>query len=347
MHRFSFRTAGVAALLVCAAASLRAQDNCATAVTRAAKSYEIGNLTDVVAIITPCLGSLSSDDAWQAYRLLALSYLFQDQPAKADSAIDAMLRINPRYERNAERDPYEFLRALDRYDWYPQLSVSARVGGALASPNVLRSYTLDPLAGHAATYSGSIGASFGLGMEYHLNRSLALGVEILSVTSIFTRESVNSFSFDTKYTEHLSYFTLPVYARYELHTGVVSPYITAGAFLQFLPSASSSVSGTDAAGTAVNSTSGDIATDRRTAIVPGFLFGAGVQYALGNGTLTGGVRYLHGLVDNIVGTQRYADQTLLYPFYYLDDDLSMRNFEVSIAYLYHLNFRPVKIGGAE
>ncbi len=348
MHRLLFRALAIAALLWGISSPAHAQDNnCATAVVRAAKSYEIGNFTDVVSILTPCLGSLSSDDKWQAYRLLALSYLFQDKPKEADTAIDLMLRINPRYERNPERDPYEFLRALDRYDWYPELSVSARLGAALASPNVLRNYSLDPVAGHAASYSGTIGTSFGIGMEYHLNRAFALGLEVLSLTSIYTRESTNLFDFRTSYSEHLTYFTAPVYAKYELHAGPVTPFVTAGAFVQFVPSASASVNGTDSTGGKQLSASGLDATDRRKSVVSGVMFGAGLQYALSTGSLLFSVRYFHSLIDGVIGTQRYSDPTLVNGYYYLDDDLAMRNVEFSLGYLYHVNFRPVKIGGGE
>ena len=336
--------------MVCAllcASHVRAQDNCATAVTRAAKSYEIGNLGDVVTILTPCLGSLSSDDAWQAYRLLALSYLFQDQPAKADTAIDEMLRINPRYERNPERDPYEFTRALDRYDWYPLLSFSARIGASIASPNVLRTYSLDAGAGTQATYSGGLGTTFGVGMEFHLSRSLSVGAEVLSLTSVYTRESSNAFNFQTSYTEHLSYFTVPVFAKYELRGGTFAPFITAGVVAQFLPSATASVNGTDGVGGKQTSSSDIQSTERRVSFVPGFMIGGGVQYALSTGSLSASVRYLHGMVDNTVASQRYANTTLLYGYYFMDDDVAMRNIECSISYEYHVNFRPVKIGDHE
>src|SRR6476620_397380 len=92
----------ILAIMVCTTV-LRAQE-CGTALDRASKSYENGDLRRVIEELSTCLDNgLSSEDRWQGYRLVALAHLFLDEPAEANLAIQKMLEINPRYQPNPAR----------------------------------------------------------------------------------------------------------------------------------------------------------------------------------------------------------------------------------------------------
>jgi hypothetical protein len=346
-HRIRWRGCALALCVWAFASTATAQDLCATAVARATKSYEAGNFADVIAIVEPCVAGLSRDDMWQAYRLLALAHLFRDEDQEANLAIDRMLQLNPRYERNPERDPFEFVQALERYDSYPQFSVAAIVGGNIASPNVVRSYTLDPKSGATAAYRGGIGPGFGAGAEYRLTRSLAVGLEALYQTSAFTRDGESAYKVSTSYQERQTYVTVPVYAKYYVPLGRVAPYILIGACGRFAPSATASVTSTDAINGTTMTTSGISSTARRTSATIGMVIGVGASYPVGSGYVSATMRYLAALTDNVVGGERYTNNDLLYQHYYLDDDMTMRNIELSVGYVLPISFRAFRIGGGQ
>jgi hypothetical protein len=315
-----------------------AQDNCATAVTRATKSYELGNLDEVISIITPCIDDLTFDDRWQAHRLLALAYLFRDEHELADKEIHAMLRLNPKYDRNPDRDPYELLQAMQGYETGPGFSVMAHFGLTTTSPNVVRSYGLSAVP-QPGTYTGSLATAMGLGLEYHLSRSLSILGEGMFVTSSFTRSGPTTFKFSADYAERLTYLTFPASVKYAITVGAWEPFITAGGYVQIAPSATGSITGHDSLSGGSISQTNITSSARRRSFALGFLFGGGVAYPIGNGAIALSARYLNGLSDLPLASQRYSENMLLYGFHYIDDDWAIRNLELSLSYTYHLSFQ--------
>lgn len=337
----------VCAALLSAVAPLHAEENCATAVARATRSYESGNLRAVESICKPCVDSLPPDERWQLYRLLALVYVFRDRQPEADTALDAMLRLHPLYEGNSDRDPAEFLEALTAYDRYPQLSITGRAAGNLASPMLLRSYSLDAVDPMAATYSGSLGTAFALGAEYHLGMHFAVTAEAMYQTSSFTRSAVTGYKFSTEYSERLSYAMFPIGLKYQLGAWSVAPVLVGGAYVQAFPSATNSIVSADGLTGMSASSAPTGASDRRALTTAGLYFGAGAEYPVPGGQLAITVRYYQGLTDVTSGAQRYRNSELLYGSYFIDDDFAMRNVEVSLAYIFHLTYRAYRVAQSE
>ncbi len=329
-----------------------AQD-CATSLARAARSLDAGALHEVIEILTPCVQSMNLVEQEQAYRLLALAHLFRNEHQAADSAINAVLLLDPKYPRDTARDYYELVEAMSPYDWYPEWSITTRFGVNRALPNVIRPYTLQitpvSLSDRQVEYSGSVGVTFGLGLSYHLSKVLSLDVEASLRSLAFSRVSETGYKFLTTYHENLSHYVFPIVARLELpfRLGTIAPYLEGGAYAALLSGATSSVSATDEILAQSPSISAILSANRRKPSSFGLLIGTGASIESGSFQFGAALRYSHDLTDIVDGSQRYSQSDLTNQYYYIDDDFSLRNFEFSLTASYSLNFRSYKRGSAE
>ncbi|MES2328680.1 MAG: TonB-dependent receptor plug domain-containing protein [Bacteroidota bacterium] len=88
------------ALLACAFSTASAQQTCGEPALRLAdKLYQTGAFEEVETTLLPCIASGFTDpQKVQAYRLLALSYIANDFPDKAQKAVEDLLKINASFE---------------------------------------------------------------------------------------------------------------------------------------------------------------------------------------------------------------------------------------------------------
>jgi hypothetical protein len=304
-------------------------------------------MREVISTLSPCLPYLSSSDKEQAYRLLALAHIFRDEYMAADTALSEMLTINPRYEHRLERDPYEFQRALDNYDWYSEFLVSVRIGATYTAPALLRPYTVSTGFSTSPSYSGSIGTDFAIGLQFHISRPISLVLEASYLTSTFSRTSESGYQFSTDYSEVLSQFLFPLAARYEIFIGMTRFFAEAGGYAAFTSSATGSITGIDGITGQTSTTSHILSSDRRTSAAYGTVFGLGAMYPFGPGLLGTNVRYLNGLSDMVKAGTRYSNPDLTYRYFYIDDDFSLRNIEISVAFYLPLNSQSYKLKDTE
>ena len=345
-------TAMIAACSLCVARPMFAQD-CATALPRAARSYDAGNLREVIEILTPCTASMEPVEREQAYRFLALAHLFRNEFLEADSAVHDMLMLDPTYPRDTARDPYELLTAMKPYEWYPEFIFGVRFGLNQSSPNVLRAYTLGisplSLADAASEFSGSLGYAFSLDLSYHLTKSFLIGIEPGERSLSFSRSGETGYQFQSTYSENITQYLFPLVARYELpfHLGSFKPFVEGGGYAELLSNATSVIFGMDGVNSQTPSIPGVISTTRRTKSGFGFIVGLGASITSGPFQIGTTVRYYHDLTDIVDGSLRYSQSDLTYGYYYIDDDFSLRNFELSLTVSYPLNFRSYKLHTSE
>jgi iron complex outermembrane receptor protein len=92
-----------------ATACLYSQECGQIALEQAQKEYEVGRLSQVISLIKPCLDKgFTNDEKIQAYRLLALTYLANDNTDSAGSMIERILQIDPSYTPNTVFDPQRY-----------------------------------------------------------------------------------------------------------------------------------------------------------------------------------------------------------------------------------------------
>jgi len=96
--------AGVLIFLV--AAESIAQTACTQTLRRARTVYDEGRIQEMESLLESCIKSgFTDEERTEAYRLLILSYLYLDEPEKADEAMLALLKDNPQFAINERVDP--------------------------------------------------------------------------------------------------------------------------------------------------------------------------------------------------------------------------------------------------
>src|SRR5690606_39024778 len=140
------------------------QTACALTLRTARATYDEGRLHELPHLLAPCLKSgFTKQEAVEAYKLLVLSYIYLEEPTKADEAMLQLLRTDPYFEINESADAAEFIALYRTFRTWPVYRVGAKVGVNAAQPHVI-SY-VDAVEGAEVSYSPAISFMSGLVFE--------------------------------------------------------------------------------------------------------------------------------------------------------------------------------------
>jgi hypothetical protein len=324
--------------LALSASMASAQSPCAIALDEATRAYDEGRLADAVAILSPCI-DFNREQRWQAYRILALAYIFDDRPELAEEAVDRMLELNPTYQINEARDPIELIRIIEQYTIVPWVAITGRGGLSITGRAIDEPRSVVQTSDVAGSRRFTLGNDLGVGALVSITPDIALGVEALSSTRAYSLSQRSQAGSVTEYSERLSYLTVPAMLQYRFDLGPVVPHIAAGYFYQLLLGATSDIATRPNDTAAVFEDQGVLSTEgRRARSNHGLAFGAGVSLRLPVGFLSFDGRYELGFGDIVRSDERYNDDELLIRYLYVDNGFRLRNFILSIAYVYPLSF---------
>lgn len=342
-------TAIVIALLLGAVTAM-GQD-CATAIDRAEAYYNDGNLHAVIETLDRCLkAGMPSDEQWRAYRLIVLARIFLDEPEAADTALDRMLAINPRYEANPGRDPVEFRRILGRYGSFPRILVGPVVGLNHTWRRVTEAHTVAGAPTRWDQHPFVLGSDVGAMIDLNLTPSIALSAQAAYSSRQLKLSKRDLLTIDEMYTEHLTYLSVPFVFKYRLGEGTIQPCVWAGYFIDLLFSAASDMEATPARSTAdTESTAGQAdraysdfeirsTRERRNSMNHGIVGGIGVVWRIGDRAIVVNAACSFGLSQIVRPEMRFADQDLLYRYFYIDDDFRLRGLSISVGYMFQLGY---------
>jgi hypothetical protein len=88
-----------------------AQTACERELADAQEHYTFGRFDQTIQVLNRCLGkqNVSVAEQRQAYRLISLSYLSQDEMGQARASVRDLLRVAPNYEPDRDQDPPPFI----------------------------------------------------------------------------------------------------------------------------------------------------------------------------------------------------------------------------------------------
>lgn len=102
----------------------RDQQSCSTLIAAAETEYLNGSFQETIQLVSECLNQqgVTADEAVQAYRLLSLAYLKQNELEAAREAIVDLLGVRPTYEPDPVEDPptYVSLVSIVRQEVHPE-----------------------------------------------------------------------------------------------------------------------------------------------------------------------------------------------------------------------------------
>ncbi|HBS88364.1 MAG: hypothetical protein A2W91_17395 [Bacteroidetes bacterium GWF2_38_335] len=334
----------IAFLFIGFAGALHSQQNCAVILKEAEKMFDNGVIENVPALLDECLkNGFSKDEKIRAYRLIIISYLFDDKKDKAEEYMLKMLKLEPEYEINQSVDPSEFISLLDKYRTLPVYSLGVFGGVNYSAIRVTQIYGVNNVSNTAYEYNSSgMGYQFGIRVNRYIYKGFEASAEFgLAQSNYEYIDSLYDYavvSFDEKQTR----IDIPISFTWQLELKKIKPFVRVG----FNNSLMLNAFGTSVRRYTDNShrdiTGSDIGLDEFRSKYNASVIGAiGAKYKIKRGHLFLELRYMYGLMNQVNENNRYSSPELIYKYYYIDDDFTLNNYMLSFGYMYSF-YKPKK-----
>ncbi len=318
-----------------------AQDEqCAFVLREAEKLYNQGLIEEIPNMLSDCINKgFSKEQRLEAYKLIVLSYLFDDQGEKADSSMRFFLNRYPEYEIQPT-DPLEFRYLFNSYKTYPLVNLGVNFGVNIS--NMLVSQNLSGLNQTAGTteYFTTPGISFGISTVWYLSPRLNLGFDVnYNQVEYTTFDSIGFLSKNRtiEFIERQSFIASPVTLMYKFNPwGRFVPILRMGGSVSYLLSSEGSVyvRYTD---NSFNNDQSITDTDLlalRNKLLYHANAGVGLRYNIKKGFLFFDARYNFNLNTQLNEESLYDYNNLLFETGFLSDDFRLNNLAISVGYVY-------------
>lgn len=338
--------------------SVSAQEGCAYTLEEAQDMFDAGLIESVPEKLSGCLHrGFTSEEKLQAYKLVILSYLYDDNLEDADRVMLEFLSEYPSYEPVAT-DPREFIVLMESYDRRPVLMI----GGSLGI-----NFTFPLITGRMGTYNYSTnegnylpgGAGFhgSFRIDKQLNERFGLSGEISfshnrfdfyldndTEDQAFTGE-ITDFS-NIEYYETQNRLSIPLSVNYNLNNSRLRPTFLLGVAPSILFTATGDgyreYANTDKTRyDPVIVSNVEIMPVRRFINLVAFA-GIGLEYKVGPGELFMDARFCVQVLNQVPqGADRFV-QKLAFETFYVTDNLLLNHVAISAGYMFPI-YHPKKI----
>lgn len=342
------------ALALCFAQSY-GQTDCAKTLKKAQAAYDDGLLEKIPNMLTPCIQAEAflEEDLVQAYKLMTLSYIFDDRYEKADSSMQLFLKEEPEYEINTTVDPPEFVNLYNSFRTHPLYSFGIVAGAnmsfkrdkelhtVLDKENVNYSHTTRNVINYVAGLSGS----------YYFSKRFEANLELLAVgRNLETTEQGGGLEYrgfsESIASETQTWLETPLTFTYTMGNTKLKPYVRLGGSVGFLLFSSITFerSYIQSDNQPVQSRALDFKGQRN-----GMNFwahgGLGIKYKIKNGHLMLDARYCYGLGNQTQYKERSATEISKDAeanYYYMDNDFFISNINVTLGFFQYI-YSPKKL----
>ncbi len=317
-----------------------AQKDCVSTLQEARKLYDLGMIDDIPRMLAPCMEEgFTRLQRIEAYKLLILVYLFDDEQFEAEKTMLEFLKKYPEYEI-MPNDPVEFVYLFESFRTTSVFSIGFSAGFNLSNPRIIEPYSMYDLSSTKLTSTTESGYQVALGIGRYLGKRVLLNLEFsyaqnkYSFTDIHTITATNdeSFTESASFEEQINKFTFPVTTAFEFKIKKMLYYIRTGGSADYIISAS----GIPALKSGEISSPGektDILRYRKSLYFNGIL-GCGIRYKIPRGYLSIDMRYNIGINNIVRPEMRSENAYLMSLFKYKDDDFSINSFTCSVGYYF-------------
>jgi hypothetical protein len=339
----------VAGLLFFIYPGLYSQEDCSAKFLEAKKFYELGMIEEIPQMLTPCIEfGFTRTEKIEAYKLIILSYLFDDDQFEAERTMLEFLKKFPEYEI-MPNDPVEFVYLFESYRTSSVFSFGLMAGFNLTDPKIIEPYTLFNLDETTMKNIMKPGFQIGIGAGRDVGKRMLLNLEFYFSENQYRfsneitmplnggNDAINLVTFS----ERLFKIEVPISLAYEFNVRTLHFFVRAGVSAASLtgitgiPSRKYAQELPPFTGESI-----DMSNYRNTMLYSG-LFGVGLRYKVPRGVITADLRTNIGL-NNIVKTnKRYENQELATKFYYVDNDFSLNVISLSAGYYFSF-YKPKK-----
>jgi hypothetical protein len=334
--------------LVCTVCSFSftvfAQDECELKLTQALEEFNAGHFYVIPGLINECLKQKDSREWRQrAYLLLAETYLLLEDPIAAENSYLEVLKANPEFLTDRQRDPIDMVYLSSRFTAIPKVSVYAMAGFNMGITRIIHDVKLENESGK---YSVKPGWQLRGGLDWNFNREISVGTELNYGVTSFIHTSSNQFGIDRDVNELSSqqtHVSIPVMIKYTDARGMYRPYGYVGFSQQYLlrdrgkvvsQNRNLIIDDDDIPGTLFNVETGEEINlnliENRNRFTQYVLIGTGVKYKSNLNFFFLDIRYAAGLSNVIDPTKRYSANVFNWPV--VDDDFRLDNLSIAVGF---------------
>ena len=318
-----------------------AQQDCPQKLQEARDLYDQGLIENIPELLLPCIeDGFSRSQKIEAYKLLILVYLFDNNQAEAEANMVDFLKKYPEYQILPD-DPAEFVYLFESYRTTSVYSIGVTAGANLTDPRIIQSFSALDVSGTSFQNTMNAGFQFGVGLTRYLSRKAILNAELLfsrhqyEFADLFTTfsngtEVINN----VNYTEKMYMADFPVSITYELISANFHYYLRGGLSASVITGAKGQASRTYSRESSPITGEPLSIIGFRKKILYSAVTGAGIMYKVPRGMITLDFRANIGLNNIVKLKERYNDPVMVSRFNYIDDDFSINVFTISAGYYF-------------
>jgi len=323
--------------------------SCAQTLRLAQSTYEQGRLHELPTLLDACLKNVggsgfTKNERVRAYSLLALAYIYLEEPEKADEAMLNLLRTDPYFRPNPDVDPAEFIGLFNTFRTRPVYRLGVKFSLNASQPNV-SSY--NPISDGTAKYMYKIGFGGGVVAEVPITDRLTANGELFYLSKSFSHSSSSVLNDTLSYStstgvEKESYVALPLSVQYQLKKkeSKFNPYVLGGVATEYMIAATVDADQKRKINQSIEVKTESILTQRQKLNVS-VLLGAGIKTRIAGGYLIAEVRYAYGITKVNSPSTLFANQVLLNDYKLADGIFRMNSAYFNIGYVQNF-FNPKK-----
>ena len=331
--------------------------NCTQVLRLIRTTYEQGRLHELPNLSEGCLKGadaqgFTKEERKEAYRYLTLSYIYLEEPEKADAMMLQLLNTDHFYQPNKEVDPAEFIALYNKFRHDPLFRVGLKAGLNLTQPIVTGTYNVGSAGSGQGGYemSPSFQVYGVFEKDFFKKLPIVLAAELGYVTrgysytndQLATADEAPTVSVSSqKFVFSQSYLDLNVIGQYKFKNTIeVQTYLGLGPGISYLLSSSNQAStllGNDftVTGTAVDD------TESYKKLLFSLNMVAGIKYKFGEVYLTAEARYQMGFT-NVINPETRTNTEIAFDYQGRYNDYRFNNMSVSIGIIYP-HFKPLKL----
>ncbi|MBX2963615.1 MAG: PorT family protein [Cyclobacteriaceae bacterium] len=325
---------------------------CAQTLRLVRATYEQGRLNEIEAQLKSCLepaekGGFTKQENQlrvEALKILTMSYIYLEEPQKADAAMLSLKKADPYYRPNSEVDPAEFVALYNSYREEPVYRYGVRLGVNYSRPNIMELVSVVELADESkfkALPDFQFGAAMDLPiMLFKQKNKWTLHGEVLyqmkkyeiSIRENRSNDPDNPLLNEFIGTESQTSIGIPITLEYRLLANKLNPYLALGASPDFILNSTlfGELKREDERG--VEERTLDV---ERKNINISALAALGIKVSSGPGLIVFEIRYAHGLTNLSSPETAFANQSLALDYGYADSIFKLSSLSFAGSYIFN------------
>ncbi len=333
--------------LVLFSSKVKAQNTCSQTLVKAQFAYYEGRAEEVSPMLEECLkDGFTAEEKLQAYRLLTLSYLYLNELGNAERVMLSFLHLNPTYSINEAVDPAEFINLYKQFRTWPVYLTGVKAGLNSSSVNILQPYSLDNIHTTQALYASAFSYQTGASLEVPIKKGFSAMAELYLSGKKYTYTNDFFGYLKLQLTESQNRVDIPLLVNYTIKGKKITPYLGAGITNSFLIKSQAQVRRVDnlSINDVQRETTGPnitLTSQRRLFTFSGTI-NFGVKYTRARNIFIVEGRYNMGLNNVVRKDKRYTNSELLYTYGFIDNDIALNSFALSVGYLIPV-YKPRKL----